>query len=63
MPDEKDLIIAQKDEIIAELKAEVSDLKAQLAQVLEKLNMNSGNSSTPPSSDGFSPPVRPGCPP
>ena len=57
MPDEKDLIIAHKDEIIAELKAEVSDLKAQLAQMLEKLNMNSGNSSKPPSSDGLKKPV------
>ncbi len=52
--------IAKRDKIITELKAEnnklkaeIVELKAEIVELKAKLNANSGNSSKPPSSDGF----------
>lgn len=56
MLDEKDKIIEQLQKTIAEQNAIIAELKAQLANALEKLNMNSNNSSKPPSSDGYKKP-------
>ena len=49
--------IAKRDKVIAELKAENSKLKAEIVELKAKLNANSGNSSKPPSSDGFKKPA------
>lgn len=56
MLDEKDKIIEQLQKTIAEQNAIIAELKSQLANALEKLNMNSNNSSKPPSSDGYKKP-------
>ena len=41
----------ERDEVIAELKAGVAELEKQIEELKAKLNVNSSNSSTPPSQD------------
>ena len=50
MPDEKDIIIA-------DLRKRISELEEIIKELREQLNKNSGNSSKPPSTDGFKKPV------
>jgi uncharacterized coiled-coil protein SlyX len=44
--------LLKRDAIIAELREQNSKLARQVAELLERLNQNSGNSHLPPSSDG-----------
>lgn len=64
MPDEKDLIIAdlrkqneQLIEVVNGLWKTIVDLQETIKELREQLNKNSGNSSKPPSTDGFKKPV------
>ena len=41
----------ERDEVIAELKARMTGLEKQIEELKSKLNVNSSNSSTPPSQD------------
>ena len=52
-------IIEDLNRINADLRAENAQLKARIAELEARLNQNSGNSSKPPSTDGF---VRPKSP-
>ena len=58
MPDEKDLIIADLRKQNEQLLELVAQLQARIKELEERLNKNSGNSSKPPSSDGFKKPVK-----
>jgi transposase len=51
--DEKDLIIQVLLEENKQLKAIIAKLEARIAELEKRLGLNSGNSSKPPSSDGF----------
>ena len=51
-------LLAERDKEIAELKAEILELRAEIAELKRRLNLNSTNSSKPPSNDGFKRPVR-----
>ena len=44
-------------EIIERLTAELASAKAEIAELKEKLNQNSRNSSKPPSTDGYEKPA------
>ena len=44
-------IIAEQNKIIEKLTAEPASAKAEIAELKEKLNKNSRNSSKPPSTD------------
>lgn len=64
MPDKKDLSIdelrkqnKQLTELVVELQNTISELQETIKDLREQLNKNSGNSSKPPSSDGFKKPV------
>lgn len=57
MTEEIQALLDQKDTRIAELEDEVATLKALVAELIEHKNMNSGNSSKPPSMDGLKKPV------
>ena len=50
---EKDMIIANKDALIVLLRTEVTMLKEHVKELERRLNLNSSNSSKPPSSDGL----------
>lgn len=50
-------IIAKQNEIIERLTAELASAKAEIAELKEKLNKNSRNSSKPPSTDGYEKPT------
>ena len=60
MPDEKDLLIdelrkenQQLISLVSELQNTITELQETIKDLREQLNKNSGNSSKPPSSDGF----------
>jgi chromosome segregation ATPase len=64
MPDEKDMLIAdlrkqneQLIDLVSDLQKTVSELQDTIKELQEQLNKNSGNSSKPPSSDGFKKPA------
>lgn len=64
MPDKKDLLIdklrkqnEQLTGLVAELQNTISELQETIKDLREQLNKNSGNSSKPPSADGFKKPV------
>ena len=57
MPDEKDLIIEEQRKQIKYLTNLVAELQKTINELREQLNKNSGNSSKPPSTDGFKKPV------
>lgn len=44
--------------IIEQMKVTQAEMAAEILQLKEKLNQNSGNSSLPPSSDGFKQPIK-----
>jgi len=46
----------QKDDLIRSLQQQVQDLTSQLAELQARRNLNSQNSSKPPSSDGLDKP-------
>lgn len=50
-------IIAEQNKIIERLTAELASAKAEIAELKEKLNKNSRNSSKPPSTDGYEKPA------
>lgn len=50
-------IIAEQNKIIERLTAELASAKAEIAELKEKLNQNSRNSSKPPSTDGYEKPA------
>ena len=50
-------IIAEQNKIIERLTAELASAKAEIAELKEKLNKNSHNSSKPPSTDGYEKPA------
>lgn len=56
--DDKDKIIAEKDRRIAELEEKIRVLMQRIEDLERRLNMNSSNSSKPPSTDGFKKPSR-----
>jgi len=51
--DERDLQIAKKDRRIVELEALLKFALERISELERRLGLNSGNSSKPPSSDGF----------
>ena len=53
MPDEKDIIIADLRNQVEQLTKLMAELQETIKELRERLNKNSGNSSMPPSSDGF----------
>jgi Transposase IS66 family. len=57
VPDEKDRIIAELQNQVKELTDLVTELQKTIKDLREQLNKNSGNSSKPPSTDGFKKPV------
>ena len=57
MPDEKDLMIDDLRKQIDQLNDLIKKLNETIKDLREQLNKNSGNSSKPPSSDGFKKPV------
>ena len=57
MPDEKDLLIDDLHKQIDQLNDVIKNLNETIKDLREQLNKNSGNSSKPPSSDGFKKPV------
>ena len=57
MPDEKDLMIDDLRKQIDQLNDLIKKLNENIKDLREQLNKNSGNSSKPPSSDGFKKPV------
>ena len=57
MPDEKDLLIDDLRKQIDQLNDVIKNLNETIKDLREQLNKNSGNSSKPPSSDGFKKPV------
>ena len=59
LPDLSQLSSQQKDDLIMTLwplQQQVQDLTSQLAELQARLNLNSQNSSKPPSSDGLDKP-------
>ena len=50
-------IIAEQNKIIERLTAELASAKAEIAELKEKMNKNSRNSSKPPSTDGYEKPA------
>src|SRR5690606_38809882 len=48
----KDARIAELDAVVAEQSATIARLEKQVAELVQKLGRNSGNSNLPPSSDG-----------
>lgn len=50
-------MLDEKDLIIADLRNRISELEQIIKELREQLNKNSGNSSKPPSTDGFKKPV------
>ncbi len=52
-PDLNQISEADKDKLIIELLDRISDLEKIIADLKGKLSLNSGNSSKPPSTDGF----------
>ena len=58
MPDEKDLKIMQLEKQVSDLLIIVKEQQETIKELREKLNKNSGNSSKPPSTDGFKKPVK-----
>ena len=57
MPDEKDLMIDDLRKQIDQLNDLIKDLNETIKDLREQLNKNSGNSSKPPSTNGFKKPV------
>lgn len=57
MPDEKDLLIDELRKQIDQLNDLIKNLNETIKDLREQLNKNFGNSSKPPSSDGFKKPV------
>ena len=56
-PPEAQEIIRKQEEIIREQEAIIAKLMARIAELEARLNMNSTNSSKPPSSDGLAKPA------
>ena len=50
-------VILKQNVIIAEFMARIAELMARIAELESRLNMNSTNSSKPPSSDGLTKPA------
>lgn len=59
-PDFKLISEADKDQLIVELFNRLSELEKIVAELKGKLSLNSGNSSKPPSTDGFNKPDKEG---